>query len=112
MSQHHIPKLPSKEELRKLRSYWVDVNAGKVYNSKGEEVGHQMSNGYIYVQVGTRNLKRANIVWWTATDEWPDLALDHFNRVSTDDRLTNLRPATQRQNMLNGKRRDLVTSRV
>lgn len=43
------------------------------------------------------------MVWALCTGVWPAEEIDHVNRVCSDDRLTNLRPATRQQNASNRK---------
>lgn len=106
------PKAPDTQDLEYFRTLEIDCEAGLIcsfYNSEG--IGSV--DGYGYVRIAsphrrggpfgpTRKYKRANIIWWKATGEWPKMALDHINRDSKDDRLVNLREATIKEN--NGNR--------
>ncbi len=47
-------------------------------------------------------LRRYQIIWLLHTGNWPG-NLDHKNRNSLDDRIENLRPANQSQNMANSR---------
>ena len=98
---YHTPKLPSNEELSLLRNLQIDVQKGKVYK-EGREFGHiDSGNGYFKLYLGKRRVKRANVVWWAATGQWPTKMLDHKNTDRTDDSFDNLRYCTNSQNSIN-----------
>ena len=60
--------------------------------------------GYVCIQIGGRKYKAHALAWFMTHGEWPAL-LDHINGDTADNRLSNLRPATVRQNQFNAKRR-------
>lgn len=65
------------------------------------------STGYLRIAIGGRSYKAHRVAWLLAHGEWPSEHLDHVNGVKTDNRLSNLRPATHRQNKQNiGRQRN------
>jgi len=90
--------------MAKIRQMDVDIESGRIFK-KGRELGSiDPGSGYhkTTVSVGkvSRNIKRANIIWWKKYGVWPIEMLDHKNTVRTDDRIDNLRYAS---NSLNGQ---------
>lgn len=65
--------------------------------------------GYLIINLGRRSLKSHRIVWAMATGSWPTHDLDHRNGVKTDNRLSNLRPATVQANNMNVGRKGGVS---
>jgi len=55
-------------------------------------------------------LPRTSVVWALANNAWPELNIDHINRECSDDRIENLRSATNTQNNGNMKRSSRNTS--
>ena len=62
-------------------------------------------NGYIYVTLHDYKLLAHRVAWFYVTGKWPEEQLDHINRDRRDNRLVNLRPASQSQNSCNGSLR-------
>lgn len=70
----------------------VDVEAGKVWNHRGKEVGNITSDGYWEVRWEGRRIKRYHLIWFKAKGYWAKPGtIDHINRVRDDDRIANLR---------------------
>lgn len=109
------PIPPSQEVLNKVNNLWdIDPIEGEVISKvTGCEVGFE-SEGRVFITLNITNtpkkvikkLKRAHLVWWKATGEWPKQEIDHENRDSTDDRFDNLRECTSRENSINVDRCD------
>lgn len=91
MNEHYKPKLPDVNLFQLITTWIIDTDLGKVYNSKGRELGCLEQIGYVRIFVRKRSLKRYQIIWWKATNHWPTSELDHINRVKNDDRFINLR---------------------
>lgn len=66
---------------------------------------HCKTNGYVIVGVNLYGTKRGykahRLGWLLHYGVWPTLSLDHINGVRHDNRIKNLREATQTQNMAN-----------
>lgn len=71
----------------------------------GEEIGRIQRDGYIHVEFGwwsrRYNLLAHRLGWLIYHGEWPKDQLDHINGIRHDNRLCNLREATQAQNNAN-----------
>lgn len=68
----------------------------------GSELGWlNKSTGYRYFHVGKFTVLSHRAGWALTFGVWPDLGIDHINGITTDNRLCNLRPATQSQNLAN-----------
>jgi hypothetical protein len=98
----------SQENFRSIKGW-------KIWNKRfaGSEAGYLnvRKNGdrRWLICLDSRMFLRYQIIWAMHTGQWTQ-ELDHKNRISTDDRIDNLRPATQSQNMANGKVRATNTS--
>jgi len=67
----------------------------------GDVAGYKTLNGYILVKVGNRGYLAHQIAWFLCTGVWPISQLDHVNRDKADNRIANLRLASQSQNVSN-----------
>lgn len=114
-----IETKPTVEELRKVLDYEPETGllrwkrrplemfktprSWKLWNAKhaGKIAFTAIIGGYL---VGTfkKHIERAHVIGWVIFHgRWPEDQLDHINRCRTDNRLENLREATQSQNMFN-----------
>jgi hypothetical protein len=67
----------------------------------GEVAGSKKVNGYIGIMVLGRLYLAHRLIWLHVHGAWPKHQLDHINHDRTDNRLTNLREATQKENCKN-----------
>lgn len=67
----------------------------------GSRAGCLTSRGYRQVTVDKRLLLEHRVVFAMVHGRWPLLGIDHANGVRDDNRVSNLREATQSQNMGN-----------
>ncbi len=111
--------LPSPEVLRQLLRYepdtgklfWLprgqewfpDLRRKCVWNARysGKEALTAISLGYCVGRVLDRQVTAHRVAWAIAYGNWPDLDIDHINRIRSDNRLCNLRLATTSENMRN-----------
>lgn len=104
-------------KLKELLDY--DPNTGifkwrKTVNhngaKKGSTAGTLSDRGYIKIKIMGK-LHRAHILAWIYSYGKFPCKLDHKNNNTTDNRLSNLREATQQQNIRNSRKRKGCTSR-
>ncbi|MFO0448261.1 MAG: HNH endonuclease signature motif containing protein [Pseudomonadota bacterium] len=69
----------------------------------GARAGSANSGGYVLVRVNGREYCAHRVAWAMAHGEWPaaDRVIDHANNNPGDNRLSNLRLATQSENCAN-----------
>lgn len=99
-----------KPTIEELRSYFsIDIESGKIYLKSsrtmanvGKEVGSRDAHGYGQVCMGSGNVLKAHrVIWAIHHGEWPRGSIDHINGQRQDNRLVNLRLATDRVNAEN-----------
>jgi len=79
----------------------------KMHNSyfAGRKAGYVAGNGYLYVSIDGTMYKNHRLVWKMARGAEPPETIDHINGNKLDDRMANLRAATDIENHRNvGKR--------
>lgn len=76
----------------------------------GSVAGSLNNKGRRMIQIDRKLYVAARLVWLHVYGHMPDEEIDHKNRIRSDDRLDNLRPATTRQNCVNRSRRKDNTS--
>lgn len=57
--------------------------------------------GYLRVSIGRKRYKAHRVAWAIYYGEWPEDQIDHINGVRDDNRLSNLRAATNTENARN-----------
>ena len=84
---------------------WLDVkaNAGKM---RGKVAGCLLTTGYSTIgftlpKANSRRFLAHRLAWLYEHGEFPKGSLDHINHVKTDNRIKNLRIATQKENIRN-----------
>jgi hypothetical protein len=71
----------------------------------GEVAGYiNASIGYVYICVDRRDYLAHRLAWLHVHGRWPVDQIDHINGVRSDNRLANLREATNQQNNVNRHR--------
>lgn len=68
----------------------------------GDVAGCSDSKGYIVIKILYKMYKAHRLAWLYTQGQWPIGQVDHINRVKSDNRIANLREAT---NVLNGQNR-------
>jgi hypothetical protein len=66
-------------------------NAGKVS-------GEVSKYGYIRIMLNSRHYLAHRLAWLYIYGHWPNEQIDHINRITSDNRIANLREATHSQN--------------
>lgn len=68
----------------------------------GDVAGHMTRKGYTRICApGIGQTMAHRLAWFVTYGEWPRLQIDHINGVKTDNRIANLREATNAQNQQN-----------
>lgn len=67
----------------------------------GAVAGWINAHGYRVIKLGGRCYLAHRLAWFYVHGTWPADDTDHINRIRSDNRLANLRPATRSQNSAN-----------
>lgn len=67
----------------------------------GDTAGGLNGKGYINISIGGRLFLAHRVAWLLSVGEWPKEEIDHINHKKTDNRLTNLREASHKENSHN-----------
>jgi hypothetical protein len=100
--ESELPTLDEVSELLRYEDgflYWKKSRRGTVV--AGMRAGRVGNRGYVGVVFGTHNLLAHRVIWLLCTGQWPKSTLDHVNGDPADNRIENLRLATQSQNNAN-----------
>lgn len=75
----------------------------KSWNSRraGTRAGAINSEGYVEIFLDTRSYKAHRLAWLYVHGEWPDQLIDHIDRCRSNNRISNLRIASDVQNKWN-----------
>lgn len=77
------------------------VNHGNQYMNAGRVAGHIRAKGYIGIGVDGKSYAAHRLAWMYVHGELPTIGIDHINRKKNDNRLINLRLASQSENLQN-----------
>jgi hypothetical protein len=101
-------KLPTQSRLLELLDYDKDsgnftwIKSPRRGVAPGSIAGTPTTKGYRHIMIDRRRYFAHRLAWLYVYGEDPgDLQLDHINRVRSDNRIDNLRLATQSENGLN-----------
>ena len=98
--------MPTQEELKSLLNYddktgiftWRK-SSGPV--KSGSVAGYVNEKGYILIGIKGKSYRAHRLAWLYVTGEHPVNVIDHINGVRDDNRLSNLRSCTQKENINN-----------
>ena len=101
-----MSNLITHEHLNSVLSY--DGESGlftwKVANrnvSIGDAAGRKDKDGYRIIRINRRDYRAHRLAWFYVHGRWPEHQIDHKNGDPTDNRIANLREATNSQNGFN-----------
>lgn len=69
----------------------------------GSKAGTFDKEGYVVIKINSKAYRRSRLVWFYVHGRWPYDQIDHINNHKTDDRISNLREATNTENSRNRK---------
>lgn len=108
----------TQEVLKQLLHYHADTGvftwlvdrmrgkgAGYVYTKAGSVAGGPHPDGYRQVRIGESKYLLHRLAYLYMTGGWPEHDIDHIDLDRSNNRWTNLRPATRTQNMCNKQAR-------
>jgi hypothetical protein len=98
------------ERLRELVDYdpetgkftWTRNRAYKALG--GTAAGYLNTNGYARITIDSVSHAAHRLAWLHVYGEWPKASIDHINRNRQDNRIANLREATQSEQNANSSR--------
>jgi len=80
----------------------IQLNKRDTHAKVGDVAGSH-TNRYCRIQIDGYRYPAHRLAWFYTHGEWPENELDHRLRVPSDNRLSELRPATRSQNAINRK---------
>ena len=100
----------SPDRLKQLLDYGPNTGEFHWKISKGRAraglcAGATDAYGYRVIRVDGVLYKAHRLAWLYTYGKWPEGLLDHINRTPADNRVCNLREATQSENMHNANRK-------
>ena len=108
MSEHDCTTTPTNEltaeKLREFLHYEPETGifTRKVSTARrvkaGDVAGCPDGRGYLLIQAQSRLYRAHRLAWLYVYGTWPTDQIDHINRIRTDNRISNLREVSHKQN--------------
>lgn len=88
------------------------VNGNNQFVKIGGVAGHMRKNGYIVIRINKKNYRGHRLAWMYIYGEFPSEQIDHINHNRADNRISNLRLASNQENQRNASKRKDNTSGI
>ncbi len=98
-TQEYLQTILSYDEITGILT-WKKISINKS-NLLGKRAGSIYQSGHRYVQIDGIDYRTGRLIWFYVYGEWPEDFIDHKNTDKADDKLENLRIATNSQNQAN-----------
>lgn len=97
----HLKYDPKTGQFTKLNTRFINSIAGSLHSS-----------GYIHITIARQKYRAHRLAWLYIHGYFPEYEIDHINRNTSDNRLTNLREVDRQCNLRNARIRSDNTSGV
>ena len=77
---------------------------GKFIGKHGKCIGYKNTRGYLTVDWNKKSYRANRLAWFIYYKKWPTNEIDHINGIRDDNRISNLRDITHRENCRNKER--------
>ena len=101
MSELNQELLKEHLEYRDGHLWWIKPTNRRI--KIGQQFGCCNSEGYIFGGLRGKYYSEHRLIWLYHCGKWPKECIDHINGVRDDNRIENLREATNQQNQFNRK---------
>lgn len=89
--------------------FWKKSKSRSIF--VGKEAGNLTQRGYKTFRFDKKVYKTHRVCWFLYYGNWPKGEVDHINGLKDDNRISNLRDVSHRENMLNKKSQSGSTSK-
>lgn len=101
VSHNRLIELLSYDPINGL-FFWKKLNGKSHSDLLGSQAGYiSTGDGRRRIRLERRSYLSSRLAWFYVHGVWPDQEIDHINMVKSDDRISNLRPASSTQNKIN-----------
>ena len=89
--------------LQRDRSFFTNDLSHRTWNIRfaGKRADKISLSGYMKIKIFGKSMFAHRVLWLLSHGAWPEKQIDHINGVRSDNRSTNIRAATNRENSRN-----------